>query len=192
MNFIFDVGNVLLNYKPEEFLSSLINNPVNEEKLNNLIFRSKEWIMLDEGTITKKEAQSIFISKAPDLEDLIIKTMKNIPSMLTAKEETADYLPKIKEAGHNLYYLSNFHKWLTGHILKENPFFEYFDGGVFSCDVNLIKPFPEIYNYLINKYNLIPNECIFFDDVKANIDGANNIGINGVLFSDAKQIEGFI
>lgn len=43
MNFIFDIGNVLLDFKPELFLHMLFDNPLEEEKINEIIFKSTEW-----------------------------------------------------------------------------------------------------------------------------------------------------
>ncbi len=192
MNFIFDIGNVLLDFNPKEFLSDIICDTEIEQKIYQTIFKSEEWVNLDRGTITEDEAQQIFISKIPKLESYAIKTMKSIPEMLTPKYDTIDYLQRIKDAGHKLYFLSNFHKWLSIYVQNKYSFFEHFDGGVFSCDVHMIKPSLEIYQYLLNKYNLAANECIFFDDTKENADAATKLGIRSVLFANANQIDSVI
>ena len=46
-----------------------------------------------------------------------------------------------------------------------------------SCQVHVIKPDPAIYKALIEKYSLDPAECLFFDDMKANIEAAGKLGI---------------
>ena len=43
------------------------------------------------------------------------------------------------------------------------------------------KPNPKIYNNLLQKYNLNPEECVFIDDENYNIEAANNLKINGIL-----------
>ena len=61
-NIIFDLGNVLLSFNPMEYLRSKIS----EDKLGEVfkaIFQSEEWIMLDRGTITEKEAVNNIIEK---------------------------------------------------------------------------------------------------------------------------------
>jgi len=136
MNFIFDIGNVLIDFKPETFLHRLINNPLDEDKINEIIFKSNEWVKLDEGTITSKEACSNFCLREPKYQELIIKTMEKIPEMLTPMPKTIELLPKIKESGHRLYFLSNYHKELSRYVQDKYPFWGLFDGGVFSCDIH--------------------------------------------------------
>ena len=148
--------------------------------------------MLDEGTITPEQACSNFCAKEPEYSGLFVKVMDKIPEMFTPKQKSIDLLPKIKNLGHKLYYLSNFHKGLSEYILDKYSFFKLFDGGVFSCDVHILKPSSEIYQYLLDKYCLKAKDCIFFDDTNENAAAAEKIGIKGVLFSDAGQIKEFI
>lgn len=192
MNFIFDIGNVLVDFKPEPFLRSLLNDPPLEEEINRIIYKSNEWIRLDRGDITHEEACGIFCAREPQYRELICRTMERIPEMLTPISETAELLPKIKAAGYSLYYLSNYHKELSRYILEKYPFFGLFDGGVFSCDIHALKPDPEIYRCLLDKYALDPRDCLFFDDVEENVSAAESLGIKGVLFTGAGIISEFV
>lgn len=192
MNFIFDIGNVLIDFKPELFLNSLINNPLDKTKINEIIFKSNEWIKLDEGTITPKEACSNFCLREPQYQELIIKTMKKLPEMLTPIAKTVELLPKIKASGHKLYFLSNYHKELSRYIKDKYSFFDLFDGGVFSCDVHMLKPSIEIYQYILDKYGLDPQDCLFFDDTEKNVKAAEKLGIKGIIFTDEQKVIDFI
>ena len=192
MNFIFDIGNVLIDFRPELFLKELFDNPVEENRIKTLIFKSNEWIELDAGTISSKDACSNFCTKEPESKELIIKTMEMIPNMLTPIYKTIKVLPEIKKSGHKLYYLSNYHKELSRYVQDKYPFFKLFDGGVFSCDVHMLKPSVEIYQYILDKYRLNPHECVFFDDTEINVVAAKKLGIKGVLFTDVKQITDYI
>ena len=192
MNFIFDIGNVLIDFKPESFLRDLLDHEENERKMLEVIFKSQEWIRLDAGTLTHEEACSIFCAREPQHQALIQKVMDHIPEMLTPIEQTVAQLPKIKDHGHKLYYLSNYHTKLSAYILDKYAFFGLFDGGVFSCDVHINKPDEGIYHALLKKYDLVPQDCVFFDDSEANIIAAKEIGMQGVVFTDASQIEPYI
>ena len=64
------------------------------------------------------------------------------------------------------------------------------DGGVFSCDVNWIKPEREIFNILLKKYNLKAEECVFLDDNKNNIEAASAMGFNTIPFEYYQQAHG--
>ena len=192
MNFIFDVGNVLIAYNPELFLRSLLNDPRQEEKMNEIIFSGPEWKKLDEGTITQEEASMVFCEREPEWKEIIEKVMSSLPGVLTPIFETIELLPAIKKAGHKLFYLSNCSRELSQHILKEYSFFSLFDGGIFSCDVRLLKPSPEIFLYFLNKYQLAAEDCLFFDDVEQNVDAAEKLGIKGVLFRSAQDAKQFL
>lgn len=192
MNFIFDIGNVLIDFKPESFLQGLLRNPKLEEEINRIIFKSAEWIMLDRGDITPEKACEDFCLREPRYRETILLTMQRLPDMLTPISETIELLPKIKAAGHRLYYLSNYHQELSRHIQNKYPFFGLFDGGVFSCDVQLLKPEPEIYQFLLHQYALEPRDCLFIDDVAENVRSAESLGIRGVLFTGARSIAPYI
>jgi len=192
LNFIFDFGNVLVDFKPAEYLSRLFADKSKIDKMNDLIFKSPEWLIMDQGMMTHDEAIEIFCAREPDHINEIRMTINNANDIVLRINETIGLLPKIKEAGHKLYYLSNMQKEIRDFLLENHEYIKEFDGGVFSCDVKLIKPSPEIYQYLINKYNLIPAECIFFDDVYANVSAAEKEGMKGVLFTTAECVLEYI
>jgi len=192
VNFIFDFGNVLVNYKPVEYLSGLFPDRSLVEKMYNTIFKSREWLMMDQGFLTHNEAIEIFCAREPEYKAEIRLTINNTNDIVSRINETIDLLPKLKELGHGLYYLSNMHKEILDYLLDNHEYINIFDGGVFSCNINLIKPSPEIYRYLINKYDLVPGECVFFDDVEENVTAAEKEGMKGVLFTTAECILDFL
>ena len=59
--------------------------------------------------------------------------------------------------------------------------------GILSYEVKMIKPMPEIYRLLLERYALKPEECVFLDDSEENIEGARRAGIQTVLFKDRCQ-----
>jgi len=188
LNFIFDFGNVLVDFKPVVYLSGLFSDNAVVEKMNNLIFKSPEWLIMDQGLMTHDEAIEIYSTREPGYKNEINKVIRNSNDIVSRIEETIELIPKIKKSGHKLYYLSNMQKEIRDFLLENHEYINEFDGGVFSCDVFAIKPYPEIYRHLINKYGLIPGECIFFDDVKENIAAAEKEGIKGVLFTTAECV----
>ena len=65
----------------------------------------------------------------------------------------------------------------------------FFDGGVYSYQEHLIKPDPNIYKLLIDKFNLELEETFFFDDKEKNVIEANKIGIRSFVFNSIKDIQ---
>ena len=86
------------------------------------------------------------------------------------------------------YGLSN---WDTQIYItfEQYDIFELLDGRVISCEEHAVKPGPEIYRRLFAKFDLLPEECIFVDDKAPNIEGAENVGMRGILFKNAAQLE---
>jgi len=192
MNFIFDIGNVLIDFKPIPFLQKMFADPELEAKINKTIFKSHEWLDMDRGTISHEDACDVFCLREPNYKAEIIQTMQHLNDMLTPISGTIEILPEIKKNGHNLYYLSNYHNELRNYIIDKYSFFSLFDGGVFSCDVKTIKPEPEIYRQLLYMYQLSPKDCVFFDDMSENVEAARREGINSVLFTDVECVKPFL
>jgi len=192
LNFVFDVGNVLVDYKPLVYLKDLFSDDSLAEKMYDTIFKSREWLLMDQGRLSHPEAIDIFKAREPDFHSEIQYTMQNVNSMFTPISDTIKMLPTIKESGHGLYYLSNIHKEIRDFLIAEHKYFSLFDGGVFSCDIMATKPSPEIYRYIIEKYSLIPGDCLFFDDMEENVKAAEKEGIKSVLFTTAECVAGYL
>ena len=192
MNFVFDIGNVLIDFKPEAFLRSLLGDRDQEARMNELIFKSAQWRQLDEGVITQEEARAVFCERAPADRELIERVMAHLTGLLTPIPETIALLPKIKASGHRLYFLSNYHAKLSRYVRAEFSFFDLFDGGVFSCDVHLVKPSAEIFLFFLAKYRLSAGDCLFFDDMEQNVETAKRAGMKGVLFHGARDVARFL
>lgn len=73
--------------------------------------------------------------------------------------------------------------------MAQFPIFKLLDGQIISSEEMVIKPEPEIYHRLFAKFNLKPEECIFTDDRAENIEGGRRLGMEGIVFTDAKQYE---
>ncbi|MBD7913580.1 HAD family phosphatase [Clostridium sp. Sa3CUN1] len=186
-NIIFDLGNVLLSFNPMEYLKSKIS----EEKIQEVykaIFQSEEWIMLDRGTITEKEAINNIIEKNSIYRDDISLAFEDWYAILKPIEETIKVLEDLKSKGYNIYYLSNFHELAFKEVSTKNSFFELFDGGVVSYEEKIIKPEEEIYRLILKRYNLIPSETIFIDDTKVNVEGAEKLGITTIFLENPRKL----
>lgn len=94
---------------------------------------------------------------------------------------TAELIAELEAAGYRLFVLSNMSKDYI-EFLREMPVFQHFEGEIVSCEVGLIKPEREIYNLLLDRYNLVPEQTIFIDDRKPNVDAAAEVGINPFHF----------
>ena len=65
-----------------------------------------------------------------------------------------------------------------------------FDVIIYSHEVGLAKPDPQVYALLCDRLNVTPDELVFLDDVPGNVDAACQLGIHGVLHrSTSESIE---
>lgn len=71
--------------------------------------------------------------------------------------------------------------------LHKNRLDELFDGLVISAEVGVMKPEPQIYQIALERLKVLAEEALFIDDMPANVEGAQAIGMHGLLFRDAPR-----
>ena len=59
---------------------------------------------------------------------------------------------------------------------------------VWSCKEGLNKPDPKIYEIVLKRLNLPPEDCVFVDDKEVNIDTAKKLGMHGIVFKAPEQL----
>ena len=89
---------------------------------------------------------------------------------------TESLIEDLKGAGYRLFVLSNMSKDYI-EFLRKLSVFQHFEGEIISCEVNLIKPEKEIYQLLLDTYNLDPKQTMFIDDRAENVEAAATLGI---------------
>jgi putative hydrolase of the HAD superfamily len=181
-NIIFDLGNVLINFKPIEYVNSKIHDKEKAKKIYEEIFTGKEWPMLDRGVITEEEAINIICNRNMEDSELIRMVMDNWYQLLTPIEGTVEILKEISNKGYKTYVLSNYQLLAYENVTERYDFFNYFDGDVISYKEKLMKPEKDIYNKLIERYNVDPKESVFIDDTVENVEGAKLLGFGGIHF----------
>ena len=185
-NIIFDLGNVILQCSTIE---TMYNFTASEEIAKNLItyiFKSEEWKLLDLGNISKEEAISRIQERVSDeYKPLIKEVMDNRAKYLKLNEGTIEIAKKLKDIGYKIYVLSNMSTFTY-------EFFKLCDGIVISAYEHIKKPDEEIFKKLLNRYKLLPEECLFIDDddTGRSFETANKLGINGrrVLPNDSEDV----
>ena len=187
-NIVFDLGRVLIKFEPKEYIEQNVPEEKREDFYNG-IFGSTEWLMLDRGTLSYEDAKKIFKERVPGADKQIDRLFDaDLFEILQPIEENVKLLPELKKK-YNLYILSNFHQPAFEHIFKKYDFFRLFDGYTVSCYYYLLKPEKEIYDTLIDKFNLIPEETVFIDDTKVNIDACEKEGIRGIHLLDYTELK---
>lgn len=192
-NVIFDLGNVIINYNQEKIIKHFTQNKDEHDYIIEQIFKAPEWQMMDLGTITNQEAANI-INKRNNFKykDLTDEFLNNWYKVQTINRDVVKFAKKLYENGYKLYVLSNMAN-LTFEFFKNDEFFKMCDGIIISAHEHIKKPDKRIFEILLNRYNLKPQESIFIDDddTGKSYNTANEIGILGrvVLPNNVEDIE---
>lgn len=180
-NIVFDLGNVLISFRPAEYFEKN-NYPDNvKEKILTDIFGSKEWQLLDSGEISTSDAiHSISLKSSLNKEE--IEHIFNLRTdLMFPLDQNVKVLPELKKQGFKLYFLSNFPIDIFEEVRSGYYFFKYFEGGIISAEAKASKPDPGIYDIILKKYSLIPEECLFIDDIEINVRAAEQKGMKGLV-----------
>ena len=178
---IFDIGNVLIDCRGEDYLCGMFG----EEQAGAVAaatFGKPYWKQMDQGVMDGEEATERMIADTPELENEIRKAMEYVGNCLFKQDYAIPWIRELKEKGFQVLFLSNYSEYLRRKNPEVLDFLPYLDGGVFSYEVKMIKPNPDIYQYILNVYKLVPEECIFVDDLAENIEAAKAAGIHGIQF----------
>ena len=182
-NIIFDLGNVVFKWNQDEIVANFSDNLEEQEELKKKIFKSEEWLKLDEGIIDYNTAIEIFRKKTNEtLGEKINYIMNTWYKFMPINNEVIELIKKLKQEGYRIYILSNTHVSVYNYI-KTLEIIKYIDGMIISSIEKLMKPNKEIYSRLIEEYKLIPQECFFIDDGEKNVKTAIECGMKGYVFN---------
>ena len=180
-NIIFDMGNVLLTYEPETFVRKLCSEKAAPVILREL-FLGPDWRKQDLGLIGKKELFELVSVRVPAIFHPDLWNAVDHWSDLMQPISGADaFIRRMKTEGYRLFVLSNagtdFYRYFPPHYALS-----LFDGLTISCDLHIAKPDREIYMHLMESFGLLPEECMFTNDMQENVAGAEACGMHGFRF----------
>lgn len=179
-NIIFDIGDVLLEYRWHDMLTDYGLEDGEADKVGKLMFDDNLWHEFDIGNMHRDEIIGQYIKNYPEYAQVMQWFMTHGEFMHVKREDVWEKMYKLKEKGYGIYILSNYSEELFRKHTTDAPFIEIADGIVVSYQIHITKPDEGIYKFLLNKYNLKAEECIFFDDREENTEGARKLGINAV------------
>lgn len=186
-NIIFDIGNVLVSFDFRAFFRSFGYDEETVERLAKATALSPDWNELDRGVLSYEEVINRFVQNDPEMETYIRESLHNLKGILGRYEYAISWIQELKEKGYRVYYLSNFFRKALEDCGEVMDFLPYMDGGILSFQDKVTKPDRTVYELLLKRYGLKPEECVFLDDTPKNIDGARAVGIQGILFQNRAQ-----
>lgn len=184
---IFDIGNVLADFSWKEHFESFGYDDAMVERIAKATVKNETWNENDRGVMAEEDIIDEFVKSDPEIEDDIRKVLKNVSTMVVRKDYAIPWIQELRKKGYRTLYLSNFSAKAETDCAHALDFIPYMDGGILSYQEKVIKPMPEIYQLLIDRYELVPEECVFMDDTMANLTGAEKFGIHTIHFQNQKQ-----
>lgn len=184
---IFDNGGVLSTTSSRFFIPKFMKYTA--KSLDTLM--KSYWEMaypLDTG----RESEIDFYKKYSN--HMALKTpIKNIlkirRSIIKPIKGTINIIKSLKKKKYRLAMLNNEYKECMDYLLRKYSYFKYFKTRVTSSDAHCRKPDSKIYHIMISKLKLKPHECLFVDDLEANIHTARKLGIKTILFKNPAQLK---
>jgi putative hydrolase of the HAD superfamily len=187
VNVIFDLGGVVVTWDPLEFIYNTVENKQKQQILRTEMVNHPDWIDLDRGILTMKDAVTRGAKRTALSEAEIQQFLEAVPPFLNPIPESIQLVKELKKNGNKLYVLSNLHIASINYLEREHSFLDLFDGKVISCRINKVKPEPGIYQHLLDIYNLDIGETVFIDDVEINTDAAADLGMMTIKFENPDQ-----
>lgn len=187
MNYIWDMGGVVVQWNPLDIISSIFNNSKDQEACYQHLFNHPDWQELDRGAMGRKE----LCLRCAERSDLSMASlgalMEAIPGSLKPLDASIGLIADNPSMGHRNFFLSNMPED-TYLYLKENySFWKDFENGLISALCRMIKPNEDIFHKLLNDFHLDPLECLFIDDSLANIETARRLQIPALHYNGDEE-----
>lgn len=185
---IFDIGNVLVDFRWRQMFESFGLKEDEIEKLANATVRHQAWLDLDKGIISTEEAKEAYAKEVPEYREFIERIYQEMDKLLVQFDYSIPWITEMKERGYRIYILSNWSK-PAFDACKDTAlnFLPLVDGTVFSYKEFVIKPEQKIYEIICTRYDINPQEAIFLDDSEANIKSAREYGLHAIHFQSYEQ-----
>jgi putative hydrolase of the HAD superfamily len=205
-NIIFDFGGVIYDISFEALVQAFNNcNIPQAEELYTQNVQNNIFVELERGLLSEKDFYvALRNMTGSKLSDKVLEDCWNA-ILLDYKKSRIDTIKALR-ANYRLYLMSNTNEIHYRHFSKqfrdqfEGELPDLFDKAYLSYEMKRSKPDPEIFKQILNENKLNPEETVFIDDTRKNVDIILPLGIRGIhlnngtdmcnLFENGKLVEG--
>lgn len=181
-NVIFDFGAVLFRWDPDQIVASFTDSTDEQHLLLEEVFHHPDWLSLDRGTMLMAEVIPKFAARTGITVSRMEDFFEHIINSLVKITETEELLYRLLDHHYSVYYLTNMSSAFFETLNERNDFISLFKGGIVSGKELMMKPDPDIYELLIERYDLVPSETLYIDDHEQNVSAAQAIGFQTIQF----------
>jgi epoxide hydrolase-like predicted phosphatase len=182
---IFDVGGVLIRTQSRAGRQKWAGRlGMDAWEFENLVFSGESGRQAQLGQKTN-EAHWRWVGDHFNLDDASLTELRHdffAGDMLD--EALVEYVKRLRHAGYRTGLLSNAGDNARRFLTEVLPLIDQFDGVVISAEVGLMKPNPRIYHLAAESVGANAEEILFVDDFIENIEGAKQVGMQTIHFTD--------
>ena len=188
-NIIFDIGNVLTDYRWEGFLADKGFDAEMIKKIAKASIMHPLWAEYDRGTWDGRAGSGCICKGCTGTRERTASGVREYRWHGNPQSLRYSLVTRTESKGYHVYYLSNFSHKAETECAEALNFLPEMEGGILSYKDQLIKPEPEIYQLLLKRYGLKADESVFLDDTLVNVKAAEEQGIHGIHFLTKEQAE---
>ena len=189
-NVMFDLGGVLIDWNPDKVYKDVFNN--DSEKMIHFYTKicTQGWNENQDAGYPMAKATEERVALFPEYEKEIRMFYGRWDDMLGDQiQGTVDILKKLSDdPKYKVVALTNWSHETFPKAIAKFSFLKWFEGILVSGEEKTRKPFPEIYELTLSKFNLKAGESLFIDDNLRNIEAARKFGIHSIHFQSPEQL----
>jgi HAD superfamily hydrolase (TIGR01509 family) len=186
---IFDFGRVISSQKPDSLFRAYEDDlGLAPETINQIMFESQAW---RDALIGRCSAKEFWYRIGPALGLESREKIDGFHRRYHADESIDRGVLSLIRQLHGRYklaVLSNSPPGLTDW-LSDWGILDLFDVVYCSGDEGMVKPQPAAYNSTLNRLGILPQEAVFIDDTIGHVEAAESLGLHGIWFTNAEQLE---
>lgn len=180
---VFDLGGVFIHVDMDRIVTSLAKKfSLSEEKLREIVLDPLLLDSYQRGKITTE----VFYRRIQEKLDRPFSFESFRLAWLDIfipNTEMIAFLHTIR-SNFKLALLSNTNALHIQYLEQKYPFLQLFEHRIYSYNTGFVKPEPEIYQIALEKVHVPAENCLFVDDVLANVEAAQRLGMQGFHFTD--------
>ena len=183
----FDFGNVTYKLDNKFFISGLLKySSLGYTRLHREILNSSDYKLFETGKISFDEyfGRTKKRIKLSVRKEIFIKLFNN---RFTEIESTYNLIKRL-HLKYILLLCSNTNDINFSQVIKKSRAFKFFYGSVTSFKVGYLKPRSAVYLEVIRIADYEPEEILFIDDKKININGARKLGIRAIQYKSYRSL----
>lgn len=185
---VFDLGGVLVDWDPRYLYRTLFDDEAAMERFLAEVC-TPDWNLAQDAGRPWAEAVAVLSAQHPHHAGHIAAYRTRwLETLRGPIQPTVDLLAQLRDRGVRLYALTNWSQETFPLARERFDFLGWFQGIVVSGEEKLIKPDPQIFQRLIQRYAIEPARTLYIDDSPRNVAAAEALGMHGWHFRGADAL----